>query len=288
MRLLSLGLSKLVFLLAVVCLPATAATAATKHVDTGNIFFTDVSSNTSNPAITTINVGDTVQWDWVNGTHSTVSGSCPGGNCSPDGLWNNPITFQNTSFSRTFNTPGTYSYYCIPHLSAMQGTVVVVQPADFTVSIFDSGGGTVGGPIFPGQQTVFDGTVAASNGFNSAVSLSCQPGATAPPSTCTPSPVNAIPSFTFTIAAGAATPGHYSFAAQGTDGTLTHYFPNLNFDVVDFGIAAPLPSSITAFYEPSTSTSTSSAVTLSAAGNLPDSVSLACESNILLPNATCN
>ena len=120
------------------------------------------------------------------------------------------------------------------------------------------------------------------------MSLSCQPGATAPPSTCTPSPVNAIPSFTFTIAAGAATPGHYSFAAQGTDGTLTHSFPNLNFDVVDFGIAAPLPSSITAFYEPSTSTSTSSSVTLSAAGNLPDSVSLACESNILLPNATCN
>jgi len=95
--------------------------------------------------------------------------------------------------------------------------------------------------------------------------------------------------FSFTITAGAATPGHYSFAAQGTDGiSLTHSFPNLNFDVVDFGIAAPLPSSITAFYEPFTSASTSSSVTLSAVGTLPNPVSLACENITLPPGATCN
>ncbi len=288
MRLLSLGLSKLLFLLAIVCLPATAASAATKHVDTGNIFFTDVSSNTTNPAITTINVGDTVQWDWVNGTHTTTSGSCSGGSCSPDGLWDKPITFENTSFSLTFNSPGTYSYYCTPHLSAMQGIVVVVQPADFTVAVFDSAGGTVGGPIFPGQQTVFDGTVAASNGFNNAVSLSCQPGTgTVSPCTLNPASATPAPMFSFTITAGADTPGHYSFAAQGTDGiSLTHAFANLNFDVVDFGIAAPLPSSITAFFKPaSTSTSTAASVTLSAVGSLPNPVSLACESNTLPPGA---
>src|SRR5260370_33855571 len=117
---------------------------------------------------------------------------------------------------------------------------------DLAISVSDSAGGNVGGPIFPSQQTVFDGNVAASNGFNSVVSLSCQPGATALPSPCSPAPVSAAPDFSFTITAGAATPGHYSFAAQGTGGGLTHSFPNLNFDVVDFGMAAPSPSSITA------------------------------------------
>lgn len=292
MGFLSLGLRKLLFVSTVLCVSASA-TAATKYVHAGNIFFLDVSSNTSNPAVTTINVGDTVQWDWVNGTHTTTSGSCPGGGCSPDGLWDNPISQQSPSFSRTFNSPGTFTYYCTPHLSSMQGTVIVVNPADFTVSVSNSSGGIVGGPIFPSQQTVFDGNLVASNGFNSVVSLSCQPGATALPSPCTPAPVSGVPNFSFTITAGAATPGHYSFSAQGAGGTLTHSFPNLNFDVVDFGIAAPSPSSITAFSKPaSTSTSTSTSVTLSAAGSLPNFVTLACEPNTLpggaIGGAACN
>lgn len=290
MDLLSPGLRKLLFLSAVISVSIPIA-AATKHVDVGNIFFTDVASNTSNPAITVINVGDTVEWDWVTdgGTHTTTSGSCQGGGCAPDGLWDHLITFENTLFSRTFNTPGTFTYYCIPHGPLMQGIVIVVQPGDFTVSVFDSTGGTVGGPIFPGQQMVFDGAVAASNEFKNAVSLSCQPGATGLPSTCTPSPANETPTFNFTITAGANIPGHYSFNAQGTDGTLTRFFPDLNFDVVDFGIAAPVPSSITAFSKPaSTSTSSSTTVTLSAAGSLPDSVILACENNTLPMGWTCN
>jgi plastocyanin len=284
----SLGLRKLFFLLAVIY-ASLPAVAATKHVQVGNIFFTDVASGTSNPAITTINVGDTIEWDWVanGGTHTTTSGTCQGEGCSPDGLWNNPVTQQNPTFSRTFNTPGTFTYYCIPHLVEMQGTVIVT--ADFTVSISNSTGGNVGGPIFPSQQTVFDGNLVATIGFNSPVSLSCQPGSTALPSPCTPAPASATPDFPFTVTAGANTPGHYSFAVQGVGGGITRSFLDVNFDVVDFGIAAPSPSSVTVFSQPaSASTSTSTTVTLSAAGSLPDSVTLVCDTNTLPPGATCN
>jgi len=288
MGFLSLGLKKLLFVSAVLCV-SLCATAATKHVQVGQIFFKDVDSNTVNPAITTISVGDTVEWDWIEGTHSTTSGTCQGGSCSPDGLWSSRSDLTvGATFSYTFNTAGTFTYYCIPHMGEMLGTVIVVNPADFTVSFSDSNGGNVGGPIFPSQQTVFDGSVVASNGFNSAVSLSCQPGTTALPSTCTPTPASGTPDFSFTITAGANTPGHYSFAAQGDGGALTHSFPNLNFDVVDFDIAAPLPSSVTAFSQPASTISTSTTVTLSAAGSLPDLVTLACENNTLPVGAACN
>jgi len=288
MGFLSPGLKKLLFVSAVIFVSGSAS-AATKHVQVGQIFFKDIDSNTVNPAITTINVGDTVEWDWVEGTHSTTSGSCQGESCSPDGLWSSRSDLTaGATFSYTFNTAGTFTYYCIPHMGTMLGTVIVINPADFTVSFSDATGGNVGGPIFPGQHTVFDGSIVASNGFNSVVTLSCQPGTTAPPSPCSPTPVNGTPDFPFTITVGATTPGHYSFSVQGTDGTLTHSFPNLNFDVVDFGIAAPSPST-TAFYNlASTSISTSTTVTLTAVGSLPDLVTLACENNTLPPGATCN
>jgi plastocyanin len=276
------GLRNRFLSLALLWLSATAA-AATKHVQVGNIFFRDVESGTST---TTINVGDTVEWDWVQdgGTHTTTSGTCSGVSCTPDdATWNNPVDPDHTVFSRTFNTPGVFPYFCVPHQAFMQGTVIVT--ADFTVDVSDADGGSTG-PIFPGQQAVFDGMVVGSTGYNKTVTLSCQSGTPTLPSPCTPDPLSGIPTgtptptFNFTITAGANSTGHYSFSAQGTDGALTHFFPNLNFDVVDFGMAAPLPASVTAFSDPaSASTSSSASVTLTAVGSLPNAVSLSCESN---------
>ena len=285
MGLLSPGLKNLFLVLSL----SLSAAAATHHVQVGDIFFKDIDSNTTNPAITTINAGDTVEWDWVptGGTHTTTSGACQGEGCSPDGLWDAPVTQASPVFSRTFNTAGTFTYYCTPHLAEMQGTVIVINPADFTISFSDANGGNVGGPIFPSQQTVFDGSIAASNGFNSPVSLTCQPGSTPLPSPCTPSPANGTLPFSFTVTAGASTPGHYSFSVQGVGGMLTHTFPNLNFDVVDFNIAAPSPSAVTAFYEPASTSSTSTTVTLTAAGSLPDLVTLMCDNNTLPAGAAC-
>jgi plastocyanin len=71
----------------------------------------------------TIHAGDTVQWYWVDASHSTTSGNCPSG-CVPDGLWDSGIGHDLT-FEHTFPAAGTYPYFCLVHGTMMQGTVIV-------------------------------------------------------------------------------------------------------------------------------------------------------------------
>ncbi len=75
------------------------------------------------PQTVTINAGDTVIWT-LNGDapHTVTSG--PG--CTPDGMFNSG-TLGSAPFSITFNTPGTYPYFCSFHCSSfgMTGTVIV-------------------------------------------------------------------------------------------------------------------------------------------------------------------
>src|SRR5260370_889506 len=111
----------------------------------------------------------------------------------------------------------------------------------------------------------------------------CLPPLPAPAARCCANPASAVAPFLFTIMAGAATPGHYDFNAQATDGTLTHTATGLNFDVVDFAISAPSPSSLTTFPN---ATTTATSLNLTGAGTFTGTVSLACSG---LPNgATCN
>jgi len=297
MHLRSLGLRKPAFSLAIACLWVTAAGAAIKHVNVGvggGLNFVDVTSGTST---TTINVGDTVEWDWQSGFHSTSSGSCPGGSCTQNNIWNSGATSGPHSFQYTFNNAGTFPYFCSVHLASMQGTVIVKAPpppppppADFAISISNPNGGSVGGPIFPSQQTVFNGTLTPLNGYNQTVNLTCQAGGTGVPLICGPAPASTVVSAStlFSIAAGSATPGHYDFIIQASDGTIAHTATGLSFDVVDFNIAAPSPSSLTVFSNPSsTSISTSTSITLSADGSFSSSVTLSCTSG-LPAGATCN
>src|SRR5260370_39777398 len=104
MGFLSQGLRKLLFVSAVICVPLSA----TKHVQVGQIFFKDIDSNTINPAITTINVGDTVEWDWIGGTtggtHSTTSTSSPLESSSPDRICD-PPAYTTASFSYPSHRP---------------------------------------------------------------------------------------------------------------------------------------------------------------------------------------
>ena len=76
------------------------------------------------PSSVTIHPGDQVRWTFSSGGHSTTSGS-PG---QPNGIWDSGIRSQGTSFTRTFNSAGTFPYYCTPHggCCAMVGTVRVV------------------------------------------------------------------------------------------------------------------------------------------------------------------
>ena len=106
-----------------------AALAATRTVHVGHNGGDDFFDEQSQTSTSTINVGDTVMWTWDSGFHSTTSGSCPGGSCSPDGTWDAGLHTAPNSFSFTFNTAGTFPYYCREHLAMMQGTIVVQSAA---------------------------------------------------------------------------------------------------------------------------------------------------------------
>ena len=87
--------------------------------DRANVFVDSVSGT----ATSTIHVGETVQWVWISGVHSTTSGTCPLG-CVPDGLWDSGAV-EGTTFQHTFPAAGTFPYFCRVHGTMMQGTVVV-------------------------------------------------------------------------------------------------------------------------------------------------------------------
>jgi plastocyanin len=136
-------------LLAGFLLLTNVAAAATRivNVGQGGNHFVDQQSGTST---SNINVGDTVQWTWVAGFHSTTSGTCSGPTCTPDGTWDSGQHSTPHMFSFTFNSAGTFPYYCSVHLSTMQGTVIVSTPGPPpTVSSVDptSGLGTTGDPF---------------------------------------------------------------------------------------------------------------------------------------------
>jgi plastocyanin len=78
--------------------------------------------NRFDPANITVPVGTTVTWADVSGSHTTTS---------YDGLWDSGRRLEvGESYSFTFNQPGVYRYYCVPHESAgMIGTVVVTGGA---------------------------------------------------------------------------------------------------------------------------------------------------------------
>ncbi|MBI5032078.1 MAG: hypothetical protein HZB51_16220 [Chloroflexi bacterium] len=80
------------------------------------------------PTVQTVNVNDTVNWEWASAfsPHSTTSGNCSGFICTPDGKWESGVHTAPFSFNFQFTTPGTYPYYCSFHGSMMQGTIVVV------------------------------------------------------------------------------------------------------------------------------------------------------------------
>ena len=63
------------------------------------------------PSSVTIHPGDQVKWTWGSSGHSTTSGS-PG---QPNGIWDSGIRNQGATFTHTFNSAGTFPYYCIPH-----------------------------------------------------------------------------------------------------------------------------------------------------------------------------
>jgi plastocyanin len=103
--------------------PTSPPATRTVNVGQGGTNFVDQVSGTST---TTIHVGDTVNWVWASGPHSTTSGPCPP--CSGDGNWDSGVNSSPHEFTPSpnpFTQAGTFSYFCSVHGSVMTGTVVV-------------------------------------------------------------------------------------------------------------------------------------------------------------------
>lgn len=79
------------------------------------------------PETVSVPVGTTVTWRWRSDDHNLVPSGAPEG-ASWDGTpGDEEVTYgQGYRYETTFRVPGTYAYYCQPHLSAgMTGAVVV-------------------------------------------------------------------------------------------------------------------------------------------------------------------
>src|SRR5437762_1242253 len=73
------------------------------------------------PLSVTIHPGDQVMWTWASNGHSTTSGR-PG---MPNGIWNSGVRNYGATFTHTFNSVGTFPYYCTQ--GAEVGQVIVIS-----------------------------------------------------------------------------------------------------------------------------------------------------------------
>ncbi|HEY6979080.1 MAG TPA: plastocyanin/azurin family copper-binding protein [Chitinophagaceae bacterium] len=79
-------------------------------------------------------VGDTIQWIWKTGTHTTTSTSIPAGATA----WNKPIDATHKKFTLVLKKPGTYRYQCNFHFSiGMVGTIKVTTALAAGLQSFD-------------------------------------------------------------------------------------------------------------------------------------------------------
>ena len=89
-------------------------------VTVGNTYFRSAHDGSQNPAVNTIAAGSTVTWTWnAAGSHSIQSTGSP--SFASSGI----MSASNSTYSVTFNTPGTYTYDCGVHGTAMTGRIVV-------------------------------------------------------------------------------------------------------------------------------------------------------------------
>ncbi len=65
------------------------------------------------PASVAVNAGDTVSWDNIDvAAHTVTSGTVPSG---PDDLFDSNLLLGGNTFEVTFDSPGSYDYFCLVH-----------------------------------------------------------------------------------------------------------------------------------------------------------------------------
>lgn len=96
------------------------------------------------PQTLTIAVGDTVRWVNGDGTYHTTTSRGEDGAANGD-LWQGILGSEGATYEHTFDEVGTFPYFCQPHASFMEGTIVVTE-ADTGGD--DESGGNRGAPGF--------------------------------------------------------------------------------------------------------------------------------------------
>lgn len=125
-------------LILVCALVLASACSGAEQGSAGDVEMT--SGQAFEPQTITVAVGDEVTWDNTSTEHHTVtaeesslpsgaayfsSGGAPGEDAANDDL-SAELVGPGETYSHSFDTPGTYRYYCIPHKGAgMTGTIVV-------------------------------------------------------------------------------------------------------------------------------------------------------------------
>lgn len=115
--------------LSAACCAASAARAQVQVQVIDNFFRTSTAGNPGfNTPITTINLGDTVEWIFVGPRQHTVTSAMMG-------LFDSGVRNAGTSFSFTFTSLGEFDYYCQLHgshdhasgqVSGMSGRIIVI------------------------------------------------------------------------------------------------------------------------------------------------------------------
>jgi plastocyanin len=202
-------------------LSLSAGSAATVMVTVGN------GDDSFSPSSVTIHPGDTVQWTWNENGHTCTSGS----SCAPNGLWDSGLRGNGATFSYTFNTAGTFPYFCTPHCDmGMVGIITVTNatstptptpavttnPATFVTST----SATLNGSVNPrGTTTTVSFQYGLTTSYGSTTAMQTQTGTTARAITANISGLSTNTTYHFRIVAHNV--GGTSFGADRTFTTLT-------------------------------------------------------------------
>ncbi|MBS1586923.1 MAG: T9SS type A sorting domain-containing protein [Bacteroidetes bacterium] len=119
--------SHFLFALMVFSLLVTKAAFATIHV----IQVGPNNGFTFSPSSITFPIGDTIEWVWSSGTHTTTSDAAgiPVGAAS----WDQPINASNTTYMYKPTVTGVYNYHCTFHQGlGMIGNFTVTSPTTVT------------------------------------------------------------------------------------------------------------------------------------------------------------
>ena len=102
----------------------SSASAETVVVESGNLYFCDPSFQ-NGVCDTAITAGDTVTWDNVENIHTVTQCSEGFADCPLSGGFDSGFLSPGDTFSVTFDTPGTFFYWCDLHPIEMRGRVLV-------------------------------------------------------------------------------------------------------------------------------------------------------------------